>query len=107
MVASDLKGAGDRLFYSVTRDAAKGIVYLKMVNASSSPQELKIALDGAKSVGASAKLVRLSGGRDGGDQHHRRPDARGAVESAVKGVGKEFTRTMPGYSIDVMELAVQ
>jgi hypothetical protein len=29
------------------------------------------------------------------------------VESMVKGVSKEFTRTVPGYSIDVLELAVQ
>jgi alpha-N-arabinofuranosidase len=29
------------------------------------------------------------------------------VESVVKGVGKEFTRTVPGYSIDVLELGVQ
>jgi hypothetical protein len=25
----------------------------------------------------------------------------------VKGVGKEFTRTVPGYSIDVLEIAAQ
>jgi alpha-N-arabinofuranosidase len=32
------EGGGPRFFYSVTRDPGKGIVYLKVVNASSVPQ---------------------------------------------------------------------
>src|ERR1035437_922376 len=107
IVASELKGAGDRLFYSVTRDAAKGIVYLKIVNASSAPQELKISLDGAKGVKASAKLVRLSAATTAATNSITDPKRVVPVESMVKGVGKEFTRTVPGYSIDVLELGVQ
>jgi alpha-N-arabinofuranosidase len=107
IVASELKGAGDRLFYSVTRDAAKGIVYLKIVNASSAPQELKISLDGAKGVKASAKLVRLSAATTAATNSITDPKRVVPVESMVKGVGKEFTRTVRGYSIDVLELGVQ
>jgi alpha-L-arabinofuranosidase len=106
-VASDLEGAGDRLFYSVTRDAAKGIVYLKIVNASSKAQDLKITLDGANSVKPTAKLVRLSAATTAATNSITDPKHVVPVESVVKGVSKEFTRTVPGYSIDVYELGVQ
>ena len=106
-VASDLEGAGDRLFYTVTRDAAKGIVYLKIVNASSKSQDLKISLDGAKDVKATGKLVRLSAGTTAATNSITDPKRVVPVESVVKGVSKEFTRTVPGYSIDVLELGVQ
>jgi alpha-N-arabinofuranosidase len=57
ILGADLQGAGDRVFYSVTRDAAKGVVYVKLVNASSAKQEVKISLAGAN-VKGSAKLIR-------------------------------------------------
>jgi alpha-N-arabinofuranosidase len=106
-VASDLQGAGDRLFYTVTRDRAKGIVYLKIVNASSKAQELKISLDGAKDVKPTAKLVRMSAATTAATNSITDPKRVVPVESVVKGVSKEFTRTVPGYSIDVLELGVQ
>jgi alpha-N-arabinofuranosidase len=106
-VASDLEGAGDRLFYTVTRDSAKGMVYLKIVNASSKAQDLKITLDGAKDVKPTAKLVRLSAATTEATNTITDPMRVVPVESMVKGVSKEFTRTVPGYSIDVLELGVQ
>jgi alpha-N-arabinofuranosidase len=107
IVAAELEGAGDRLFYSVTKDAAKGIVYLKLVNASSAAQKLKITLDGAKSVKATAKLVRLSAGSTAATNTINDPKRVVPVESTVTGVAKTFTRTVPGYSIDVYEIGVQ
>jgi alpha-N-arabinofuranosidase len=107
VVASDLQGAGDRLFYSVTRDSAKGVVYLKLVNASSLPQDVKISLTGVNAVKSSAKLIRLSAVSTAATNSITDPKRIVPVESTVKGVGKEFTRTVPGYSIDVLEIAAQ
>jgi len=107
ILGADLKGAGDRLFYSVTRDPAKGVVYLKLVNASSAPQELKITLDGAKDVKSAGKLTRLSAGSTAATNTIFDPKQVVPVDTAVKGVAKEFARTVPGYSIDVLELMVQ
>jgi alpha-N-arabinofuranosidase len=105
-VASELNGAGDRLFYSVTRDAAKGVVYLKLVNASSSVQQLKISLDGVKEVKASAKLISLSAATTAETNSITDPRRVVPVESTVKGMGKEFTRTVPAYSIEILEISV-
>jgi len=106
VVGAALAGAGDRVFYSVTRDAAKGIVYLKLVNASSTPLELNISLDGAKAVKPAAKLVRLTGGSTAATNSINDPKRVVPVESTVK-AAKEFTEKMPGYSIDVLEIGVQ
>jgi alpha-N-arabinofuranosidase len=109
--ASELKGAQggaapDRVFYSVTKDAAKGIVYLKLVNASSVAQPLKISLDGAKEVKATAKLVSLSAATTAATNTITDPKRVVPVESSVK-VAKEFERTLPGYSVEVLEIGVQ
>jgi alpha-N-arabinofuranosidase len=107
ILTSDLQGAGDRFFYSVTRDAAKGIIYLKLVNASSSPQSLKISLDGAKSVKPTAKSILLHGATTAETNSIADPKRVVPVESTINGVAREFTRTVPGYSVEVLELSVQ
>jgi alpha-N-arabinofuranosidase len=106
IVASDLEGVGDRFFYTVTRDAAKGVVYLKLVNASSDPQELKITLDGAKDVKAPAKLITLGAATTAATNTITDPKRVVPVESSIK-AAKTFTRTVPGYSIQVLELSAQ
>jgi alpha-N-arabinofuranosidase len=105
ILGADLQGAGDRVFYSVTRDAAKGVVYVKLVNASSAKQEVKISLAGAN-VKGSAKLISLSAATTAATNSIADPKRVVPVESTVK-AGKEFTRTLPGYSVEVLELGVQ
>jgi alpha-N-arabinofuranosidase len=106
VLASDLQGAGDRLFYSVTRDAAKGVVYVKLVNVSSAAQAVKISLAGAKDVKTAAMLISLGAATTAASNSISDPKRVVPVESTVK-VGKEFTRTVPGYSIEVLEVSAQ
>ncbi len=107
VVASDLQGAGNRFFYSVTEDKVKGVVFLKLVNASSAAQELKVSLNGVKAVKSTAKLVRLSAGSTAATNSINDPKRVVPVESMVTGVGKKFTRTVPGYSVEVLEIGIQ
>ncbi len=106
VLGSDLQGAGDRMFYSVTRDAAKGVVYVKLVNASSAAQAVKISLAGAHDVKGTAKMISLGAATTAASNSISDPRRVVPVESTVK-VGKEFTRTVPGYSIEVLEVAAQ
>jgi len=105
ILGADLQGAGDRVFTSVTRDPAKGIVYVKLVNASSLKQDVKISLAG-QNVKPSAKLISLSGATTAATNSITDPKRVVPVESTVK-AGKEFTRTLPAYSVEVLELGVQ
>jgi alpha-N-arabinofuranosidase len=107
ILTSDLQGAGDRLFYSVTRDAAKGVIYLKLVNASSAAQPMKIALAGAKSIRPTAKSILLHGATTAATNSISDPKRVVPVESTVTSVAKEFTRTLPGYSVEVLEISAQ
>jgi alpha-N-arabinofuranosidase len=77
------------------------------VNASSSAQQLKISLDGVKGVGSSAKLITLSAATTAETNSITDPRRVAPVESTVKIVGKEFERTVPGYSIEVLEISAQ
>ena len=103
--ASELAGGGDRLFYSVTRDPAKGVMYLKLVNASSAKQAVKVVVDGA-SVKNSARVISLSAATTAATNSIADPRRVVPVESAAK-AGRQFTRTLPGYSIEVLELGIQ
>ncbi len=105
VLSTDLQGAGDRVFTSVTRDVAKGVVYVKLVNASSAKQDVKISLAGVN-VKGTAKLISLSAATTAATNSIADPKRVVPVESAVK-VGKEFTRTLPGYSVEVLELSTQ
>ena len=69
-LGSKLEGAGPKLFYSVTGDAAKKRIYLKLVNGLSTPQPVDIDFAGTK-LAADAKLITLSATQHPGDQYHR------------------------------------
>ena len=55
-----LDGSAPKLFYSVTRKSSDGTVYLKLVNASSTPQPLRLQFKGASTIEKTGKLITLS-----------------------------------------------
>ena len=58
-LASNVEGANQKFFYSITGSGSKKRLYLKLVNGESSPQPLDIELDGAK-LAPTAKTVTLA-----------------------------------------------
>ena len=101
-MASQVEGAGARFFYSITGSAAKKKLYLKLVNADSTPRVVNIDLDGAK-VAAAAKVWTLSGKSTQATNSIDDPTALVPVESAVA-AGAKMRHVIPGYSIQVMEI---
>ena len=95
---------GPRFFYSVTRDPLKGIVYLKVVNASSVPQAVTIKLTGANQVKSRAKMVSLSARTTAETNTISEPTKIVPVESIVTGVAQNFSRTFAPYSISIIEI---
>jgi alpha-N-arabinofuranosidase len=102
--ASSVTGAGDRFFYSVTRDPAKGSVYLKLVNASSAAQPVDIDLTGAANVAKTGTLVSLSGVSQAETNTISDPKHIVPVKTALSSAGAKFSHTMPPYSVQVLEL---
>lgn len=100
---SSSSGGSSRFFYSVTRSASQGKVFLKLVNASSNPQPVQIDLGGVGSVGGDAKLVTLSGAGLASTNSITDPTRIVPVTSTVK-AARNFSDTMPPYSIQVLEI---
>jgi alpha-N-arabinofuranosidase len=105
-VGSKLENAGAKLFYSATIDTAKKQLYLKLVNASSDPQPMQIALPGAQPK-AMAKLIRLSAPDTQTTNSIDDPNRLVPVESPVHEVSSNFSLTLPGYSIQVLQIDLQ
>jgi alpha-N-arabinofuranosidase len=105
-LGSKLQGAGDRFFYSITRDSAKKRLYLKLVNASSTPQPVEIEFAGAK-LAATGTLVSLSAHSTQATNSMEQPKEIVPVETALRGVSSHLHHTMPGYSIQLIQLDEQ
>ena len=103
---SSLEGAGPRFFYSITGSAAKKHLYLKLVNADSTPQPVDIDLSGVKLAGT-AKLISLSAPDTQATNTIDNPDQIVPVESTLNNVSSHFHHTLPGYSIQVIDFSEQ
>lgn len=101
-----LEAGGPKLFYSVTRDTAKRQVYVKLVNASSSPKAVEIDLAGTALTGY-AKLVSLSAKDTQTTNTIEQPTRINPVESTIRVEGDKLHHTMPGYSIQVIALSLR
>jgi alpha-L-arabinofuranosidase len=102
--ASSISGDAQRFFYSVTRDPAKGAVYLKLVNASSVAQSVEIEMTGVSSVASTASLVTLSGNSLAQTNTITAPTRIVPVQTTLKNTGSKFNHTVPPFAIEVLEL---
>jgi alpha-L-arabinofuranosidase len=101
---SSMHVESSRFFYSVTRDPAKGAVYLKLVNASSIGQPVEIDVAGVSSVEKTGTLVTLAGNSPAETNSIAAPKRITPVRSTVKIAGTKFNHVVPAYSIQVLEL---
>jgi alpha-L-arabinofuranosidase len=104
IVDATLDGGGPRLFSSVTRDTAKGVLYLKIVNASSAPQAVNIKLTGAYQLKGEGRLISLTAHTTAETNTLREPTRIVPVESSLPGIKRNFNHTFPPYSISVIEI---
>lgn len=103
VLESKVNGGGPRFFYSVTRNAGDGVVFLKLVNADSVPQTVEIKMNGG-SVQNGGKLISLSAKTTAETNTITDPEKIVPVESSLNEAGANFQHTLPPYSIDVLEL---
>jgi alpha-N-arabinofuranosidase len=106
VLASKASGAGEKFFYSITGSAATKKLYLKLVNASSEPQAVDLAIDGAKTAGK-AKLMSLSAADTQETNSITDPKRITPIENTISLAGGRVRHTMPRYSIEVVEIDLQ
>jgi alpha-N-arabinofuranosidase len=107
VLQSSLTGGGPRLFYSITSSNAKRALFLKLVNASSLPQNVDITLRGAGSVQNNGKLISLSAKSTDETNTISDPNKIVPVETQLNNAGINFHHRLPPYSIQILELGLK
>ncbi len=92
------------LFYVATRNKQTGTVYLKLVNAGGDKQPVNINLAGVVKVSPVATMVQMKADKPEDTNTITEPQKITPVTSKLKGLGKNFTRTLPPYSITILQL---
>jgi len=95
------------LYYVATKDSAKGTLYLKIVNISSSSQDVQINLKGAAKVAPDGTSVELSSADPADTNSIDAPQKIVPVVSKVSGLSATFSRTLDPYSINVLQIETQ
>jgi alpha-L-arabinofuranosidase len=92
------------VFFDATRDSRSGIIYLKVVNASNAAQKVTVQITGASGVDATGEAVVLAA--SGLDDTNTLQEPRKIVPHTEKadGLGANFTREFPAYSLTVLKI---
>ena len=104
VVQTSLDNAGPRIYESVTRDQARRKLFIKVVNATSTPQPIAIDLEGAGKVASQAMLTTLSGKTPNATNSITDPRAVVPAAHPIAIAGPRFTQTFAPYSINVLDL---
>jgi alpha-N-arabinofuranosidase len=91
------------LFFDATRDSGTGTLYLKLVNRGGVPQPLRVEVAGV-TVEPKGRMIAMSASSPDDTNSITEPRKIVPVTSDVDGLGASFTRTLPAYSITVLEM---
>ncbi len=92
------------LFSSVTRDSSSGTIYVKVVNTLGTSQPVKIEISGVASVASDGNALVMKANSPDDTNSITDPTHVVPVAKKVTGLGANFTREFPPYSITILEL---
>ncbi len=92
------------VFFDTTRDSKSGSIYLKVVNRAGMPQAVHVKVDGTAPLDSRGQLITLAANSPDDTNTITEPRKIVPVTSTVEGLGQDFTRTFPPYSISVLQL---
>jgi alpha-L-arabinofuranosidase len=92
------------LFFDATRDSRAGTIYLKLVNSASAVQPVHVQISGLKAIATSGDAAVMSAGSPDDTNSITEPAKIVPVATKVSGLGTDFTRDLPAYSITILAL---
>ena len=92
------------LFFNATLDSRTGIVYLKIVNRAGTPQPVRVEISGLASIAPKGTAITLSARSPDETNSITEPNKLVPVTSDVSGLGANFIREFPPYSITVLQM---
>jgi alpha-N-arabinofuranosidase len=107
IVPAALANTNTRIYASVTRDDARHKLFIKVVNATSTPQPLAIDLKGVGKVAPQVQLTTLSGKTQNATNTIAYPRAVVPVKRAIAIAGPHLHESFAPYSINVLEVGYE
>ena len=93
-----------KIFFDATRDSKTGTIYLKLVNGLGTPQTVQVDISGVDSIAAKGMETVMKADSPTDTNSIQEPMKIVPVSGKTKGLGKNFTRTLPPNSITILEL---
>ena len=92
------------LYYSATRDAKSGVIYLKIVNVDGKAQRINVQFSGVAGIRSKGQAVVLSANSPTETNSINDRDKLVPHTEKVDGLSANFTREFPAYSITVLKI---
>ncbi len=92
------------VFFDATRDSQSGTIYLKVVNRQGTPQPVHVQISGVSTVEAEGTAIVLKADKPDDTNSIEEPTKIVPATATVDGLGTDFTREFPPYSITILEL---
>ena len=92
------------LFFDATRDSGNGTIYVKVVNELRTAQPIQIKIDGGVAIESNGTAIVLKGKNLDDTNSIEDPTHIVPVTETAVGLGTDFTREFPPYSITILEL---
>jgi alpha-N-arabinofuranosidase len=92
------------LFFDATRESQSGTIYLKVVNRRDVAQPVEIEISGVSKVSKKGKSISLKAEKPTDTNSIKEPKKIVPRIERARGLGANFTRIFPPFSITVLEL---
>ncbi len=96
-----------KIFFDATRDSKNGTIYLKLVNTLGTSQPIKVEISGIADIKRKGRVTVLQADSEDDANSLEQPVKIIPVNKTVRGLGKAFTKTLPPYSITILEIAAK
>ncbi len=102
---TEMEGAHERFFYSVTKDEKN--LYVKLVNASNKPEPLAVELKGLGAGAHVAKTTSLHAASFEATNSITEPETIHPVSGTARFTGTKLERTLAPFTIEVVEVPLR
>jgi alpha-N-arabinofuranosidase len=92
------------MFFDATRDSKTGMIYVKIVNTAATQEAVHLAISGASSVDSKGQVITLQGSGPMETNSITEPTKIVPLTANMDGLGNDFTKTVPPYSVTIWEL---
>jgi alpha-L-arabinofuranosidase len=92
------------IFFDATRDAKSGLIYLKVVNTAGRAQPINVQISGARTINSNGQAVVLAANSLEDTNSSSEPNKIVPRTETVDGLGANFVREFPAYSVTVLKV---